>query len=168
YLPMGERTTQLYGQTGVRLPRWVSDADWAGRIVLHSEKGLPVRLPGSFTTHEPAGRAFGLQVSTPERAILEWIALTPNALLFGDELVDTFGGLNTLRPRRLQALLQGCRSVRTKRAFLVLARHAGHAWYQRLDPRELDLGKGKRQLFQGGKLDRQYHVTVPEAFVHAN
>src|SRR5699024_3017760 len=25
YLPMGERTTQLYGQTGVRLPRWVSD-----------------------------------------------------------------------------------------------------------------------------------------------
>ncbi|OBX33913.1 hypothetical protein A8U91_02956 [Halomonas elongata] len=109
-----------------------------------------------------------MQVSIPERAVLEWIAVTPNKLLFSSELVDAFGGLNTLRPRRLQVLLEGCRSVRTKRAFLVLARHAGHAWYGRLEPRRLDLGKGKRQLCQGGKLDREYHVTVPEEFLHAD
>ncbi|MFI0472017.1 type IV toxin-antitoxin system AbiEi family antitoxin domain-containing protein [Halomonas sp. HMF6819] len=51
---------------------------------------------------------------------------------------------------------------------MVLARHAGHAWYARLEPSRLDLGKGKRQLCQGGKLDREYHVTVPEAFLHAD
>jgi len=168
YLPMEERTTHLYGKEAARLPRWLSDAEWAGEIVHHSEKGLPVQLPGSFTDYAPGGRAFSLQVSTPERAVLEWIAVTPNELLFSSELADTFGGLNTLRPRRLQALLEGCRSVRTKRAFLVLARHAGHAWYGRLEPRRLDLGKGKRQLCQGGKLDREYHVTVPEAFLHAD
>lgn len=67
-----------------------------------------------------------------------------------------------------QALLAGCRSVRATRAFLVLAHHAGHAWYGRLAPDRLDLGKGKRQLCQGGKLDREYHVTVPEAFLHAD
>ena len=48
----------------------------------------------------PVASRFSLQVSTPERAVLEWIAVTPNELLFGSELVDTFGGLNTLRPRR--------------------------------------------------------------------
>ncbi len=165
---MGERATHLYGKEAARLPRWLSNAEWAGRMVLHSEKGLPAQLSDSFTDYAPDGRAFSLQVSTPERAVLEWIAVTPNALLFSSELVDTFGGLNTLRPRRLQVLLEGCRSVRTKRAFLVLARHAGHAWYARLEPRQLDLGKGKRQLCQGGKLDREYHVTVPEAFLHAD
>ena len=87
-----------------------------------------------------------------------------NELLFSSELVDTFNRLNTLRPRRLQALLAGCRSVKTKRAFLVLARHAGHAWYHRLETHSLDLGKGKRQLCKGGRLDKEYQVTVPEAF----
>jgi len=168
YLPMGERTTHLYGKEAIRLPRWLRGAEWAGPLVLHSEKGLPAKLPGSFTDYAPDGRAFSLQVSTPERAVLEWIAVTSNELLFSSELVDTFSGLNTLRPRRLQALLEGCRSVRTKRAFLVLARHAGHAWYGRLEPRRLDLGKGKRQLCRGGKLDREYHVTVPEVFLHAD
>nr|WP_269557992.1 hypothetical protein [Halomonas sp. 1513] len=38
-----------------------------------------------------------MQVSTPELAVLERIAVTPNELLFGSELVDTLGGLNTLR-----------------------------------------------------------------------
>ncbi|MDH2374861.1 hypothetical protein F8A90_06440 [Cobetia sp. cqz5-12] len=168
YLPMGERITHLYGKEAIRLPRWLRDTEWAGPLVLHSEKGLPAQLPGSFTDYAPDGRAFSLQVSTPERAVLEWIAVTSNELLFSSELVDTFSGLNTLRPRRLQALLEGCRSVRTKRAFLVLARHAGHAWYGRLEPRRLDLGKGKRQLCRGGKLDREYHVTVPEVFLHAD
>ncbi|MFI0472018.1 type IV toxin-antitoxin system AbiEi family antitoxin domain-containing protein [Halomonas sp. HMF6819] len=116
YLPMGKRTTHLYGKEVARLPRWLNDAEWAGRMLLHSEKGLPAQLPGSFTDYAPDGRAFSLQVSTPERAVLEWIAVTPNELLFSSELVDTFGGLNTLSPRRLQALLEGCRSVRTKRA----------------------------------------------------
>lgn len=164
YLAMGHGTTHLFGTSVTRLPRWLHSAEWAGRTVLHTEKGLPRHLPGSFNDYEPPGKAFTLQVSTPERAILEWIAVTPNELLFSSELVDTFSGLNTLRPRRLQALLEECSSVRTKRAFLVLSRHAGHAWYPRLDPHRLDLGKGKRQLYQGGKLDQEYLVTVPEAF----
>ncbi|APX92187.1 hypothetical protein BWR19_04095 [Halomonas sp. 1513] len=51
----------------------------------------------SDQAHKPAGGAFSLQVSTPELAVLERIAVTPNELLFGSELVDTLGGLNTLR-----------------------------------------------------------------------
>lgn len=164
YLPMRHDTAQLFGRKGIRLPRWWCNAEWKGRAVLHTVQGLPQSLPGSFSDYELSGKAFTLQISTPERAILESIAVTPNELLFSSELVDTFNGLNTLRPRRLQALLEGCHSVKTKRAFLVLARQAGHAWYQRLKPQLLDLGKGKRQLYRGGKLDKEYQVTVPEVF----
>lgn len=164
YLPMGERTTHLYGSKAARLPLWFKRATWAGNVVLQPEKGLSTALSGSFTDYAPDGRAFRLSIATPERAVLEWMAVTPNELLFSSELVDTFSGLNTLRPRRLQALLEGCRSVRTKRAFLVLARYAGHAWYSRLEPCHLELGTGKRQLYQGGVLDKEYQVTVPEVF----
>jgi len=165
YLPMGHETIHLYGaERRSQLPRWLDQADWAGAIDLHSDKGLPVHLPGSFTDYALRSGAFSLTISTPERAILEWVAVTPTDLLFSSKLVDTFTGLNTLRPRRLQALLEGCRSVKAKRAFLVLARHAGHAWYHRLETHSLDLGKGKRQLCKGGRLDKEYQVTVPEAF----
>nr|WP_228632968.1 type IV toxin-antitoxin system AbiEi family antitoxin domain-containing protein [Halomonas sp.] len=57
-------------------------------------------------------------------------------MLFDSEMVDTFNGLNTLRPRQLQVRLDGRRSVRAMRVFLVLARNAGHAWYQRLKPHQ--------------------------------
>lgn len=165
YLPMGHDTIHLYrAERRSQLPLWLSHANWAGAIALHQDKGLPMDLPGSFTDYNPPRMGFSLRVSTPERAILEWVAVTPNELLFSSELVDTFTGLNTLRPRRLQALLAVCHSVKTKRAFLVLARHAGHAWYHRLETRSLDLGKGKRQLCKGGRLDKEYQVTVPEAF----
>lgn len=165
YLPMGHDTTHLYAaERRSQLPLWLEQADWAGAIDLHRDKGLPGDLPGSFTDYNPSGVGFSLRVSTPERAIIEWVAVTPNELLFSSEMVDTFTGLNTLRPRRLQALLAGCHSVKTKRAFLVLARHAGHGWYHRLNTLALDLGKGKRQLYKGGRLDKDYQVTVPEAF----
>jgi len=168
YLPLGNEATHLFGVSATRLPGWLKNADWAGRIAFHTDGSLPPSLAGSFERVEPSSKAFALTISTPERAILEWVAVTPNELLFSSELVDTFDGLNTLRPRRLQALLEGCRSVRTKRAFLVLARHAGHAWYRRLDLNRLDLGRGKRQLCQGGKLDSEFQVTVPEAFFDAH
>jgi hypothetical protein len=164
YLPMGHDTTHLFGAEGMRLPRWWHDAEWAGRTVWHTGKSLSRHLQGSFCEYRPPAKTLTLHVSTPERAILEWITVVSSELLFSSELVDTFSGLNTLRPRRLQALLEGCDSVRTKRAFLVLARHAGHAWYQRLAPARLDLGQGKRQLYRGGKLDKEYQVTIPEAF----
>src|SRR5690554_8158472 len=121
YLPMGHDTTHLYG-AGRRsqLPLWLEKANWAGAIDLHQDKGLPVDLSGSFKDYNPPRVGFALRISTPERAILEWIAITPNDLLFSSELVDTFRGLNALRPSRLQVMLAGWRSVTTKRAFLVM------------------------------------------------
>ncbi|WP_315900957.1 type IV toxin-antitoxin system AbiEi family antitoxin domain-containing protein [Halomonas sp. DP8Y7-3] len=67
--------------------------------------------------------------------------MSPNELPFSSELVDTFGGLSTVRPRRLQALLEDGGPVRPERASLVLARHAGHAWYGSLKHIDWTLAK---------------------------
>jgi hypothetical protein len=35
------------------------------------------------------------------------------------------------------------------------------AWLKRIDRAAVDLGKGKRMLVKGGKLERAYQITVP-------
>lgn len=70
-------------------------------------------------------------------------------------------GLPTLRPHRVQALLERCTSVKAKRLFLHLAERSGHAWLPGLDLARMDLGSGKRMLIKGGRLDRKYLITVP-------
>ena len=72
-------------------------------------------------------------------------------------------GLRNLSPRRLQALLTACRSVKVKRLFLWFTERHQHPWLKRLDRNHIDLGKGKRMLVRGGKLDAKFKITVPES-----
>ena len=99
-------------------------------------------------------------VSTPERAILELLDELPDKESFhqADMLMES---LVSLSPRRMTRLLQECRSIKVKRLFLWLAERHRHAWFKRLDRSGLDLGRGKRMLVQGGKLDSKYLITVP-------
>jgi hypothetical protein len=62
----------------------------------------------------------------------------------------------------LQKLLEDCKSVKVKRLFFFFADRHNHAWLKRLDRSRIDLGKGKRMLVRGGKLDPTYEITVPE------
>ena len=102
-----------------------------------------------------------LTLSTPERATLELLDELPNHESF-HHVDDLFQGLGTLRPDWLKKLLHDCRSVKAKRLFFFFADRHKHAWLKRLDKNAVDLGKGDRALFKGGKLDRTYRITVPE------
>jgi hypothetical protein len=165
YLNLGGERIHIYGEGRVRLPRWFVEGQWGVGLEFHAPSLFAAGATG-FADYTPPGRDFVLHISTPERAILEWLAVEPDELLFDSNVVDTFKGLSTLRPRSMQQLLVQCRSVRVKRVFLLLAREAGHAWYGRLELDQIDLGKGKRQLVVGGKLDRQFQITVPETFAN--
>ena len=68
----------------------------------------------------------------------------------------------TLSPRKVQAILEACRSIKVRRLFLWLAERHGHAWLKRLDLSAIDLGRGKRQLVRDGRLDPKYLITVPD------
>jgi hypothetical protein len=102
-----------------------------------------------------------LTLSSPERAILELLDELPARESFEqvDKLIE---GLSNLRPQRLQKLLADCRSIKVKRLFFFFADRHNHAWLKRLDKSQIDLGKGKRVLVKGGRLDPVYQITVPE------
>nr|WP_268815719.1 type IV toxin-antitoxin system AbiEi family antitoxin domain-containing protein [Spiribacter roseus] len=71
-------------------------------------------------------------------------------------------GLVNLSRRRLQPLLAQARIVKVKRLFLYFADRHRHQWAAHLNPDRITLGKGKRALAKGGRLDRKYNITIPE------
>jgi hypothetical protein len=79
-----------------------------------------------------------------------------------DYVYQLMEGLTTFRPYVVQELLENCRSVKVKRLFLWCAETIGHDWFSRLDTQKIDLGKGKRQIYQGGQFNQHYQITVPK------
>lgn len=153
----GRAPVYLYGSPGVRVPTWFHAHDWHHPIK-YSATGLFSRDHQSLTT-----RSFGdfsLEISSPERAVLEYLDGFPNDASFEEarELVD---GLTTARPEVLQYLLETCTSVKVKRMFLYLADQAKHPWRARLKDKRIKLGSGKRLLVRDGKFDSKYLITVP-------
>lgn len=184
YLALGgARTVHLYGEKA--LPGWVHKLDLETRFTFHNAKKLFREEPiarglssvswdmkeHSFTSNDPIHGGlrqlswgqwdWPITVSTPERAILELLDDVPGKESFhqADKLME---GLHTLSPRRLQKLLEDCRSVKVKRLFLWFAERHQFRWLKRVEQDRIDLGKGKRMLVRGGKLDSKYLITVPE------
>jgi hypothetical protein len=102
-----------------------------------------------------------LLISAPERAILELLDELPDYESFHqvDMLME---GLVNLSPRRLQRLLEDCKSIKVKRLFFFFADRHYQPWFERMELSRIDLGKGKRMLVRGGKFDKKYQITVPE------
>lgn len=118
-------------------------------------------LPADIVTQPWGQWGWKLILSSPERALLELLDELPDRESFHqvDKLVE---GLANLSPRRLEKLLLDCRNVKVKRLFFFFADRHCHAWLKRIDKDAVDLGKGKRMLVRGGKLNAAYQITVPE------
>ena len=99
--------------------------------------------------------------SSPERALLELLDELPQAESFF-EIDLALEGLTNLSPRRLESLLLDCRSFKVKRLFFFFADRHQHGWLKHINKQLINLGKGKRMLERGGKLDTKYQITVPE------
>lgn len=180
----GMREIHLFGESP--LPGWVEKLDLEVRFIFHNAKKLfreesIARGLGrvgwnskdqTLTGADPIHRGgltriswgqwdWPITLSTPERAILELLDEVPERETFHqvDKLME---GLRTLSPRRLQKLLEDCRNIKVKRLFLWFAERHGFRWLLQIKPERIDLGKGKRMLVRGGKLDSKYLITVPE------
>lgn len=179
----GSHEVHLYGDKP--LPGWVPKLALAQRLVHHNARRLfrthGVADEAGRTTWRPQEQSFAgevlahggsltrlswgqwdwpLGLSTPERAILELLDELPQRETFHQ--VDKFmESLRTLSPRRLQRLLEDCRKVKVKRLFLWFARRHRFSWLPHLEQERIDLGKGKRMIVRGGKLDATYLITVP-------
>lgn len=166
YLSTTLQEVHLYGPK--RPPTWLSALPleakfhWHNSLPLFSEEEQTALKPGRSRVVDPAGLAVALPIhlSSKERAVLELLDELPNRESFSqvDALME---GLTDLSPRRLQGLLEDCRSVKVKRLFLFFADRHRHAWRPKLDLTRIDLGAGKRSLVKGGRLDKHYNITVP-------
>ena len=140
------------------LPGWFVQHPW--------DVHVSYRCPNLFGSENDSGltkidlAAFSVIASAPERAILEVMNFVNSNAAF-DHAVELCEGLTTLRPDVAQELLENCRSVKAKRLFLWASERSGHAWLSKIDLANVNLGKGKRALYQGGMLDKKYMITVP-------
>jgi hypothetical protein len=161
FVPFGtSRPVTLISDGKEFLPKWFSSRNWSVSIN-HRCLKLFRAVPDSATEPFDCG-GFSVQVSSPERAMLEELHLVrsnsdvEHALLLME-------GLATLRPHLVQELLEQCSSIKAKRLFLWVAGRSGHRWLESLELSRVDLGTGKRRIYQGGVLDPTYLITVPEA-----
>lgn len=181
YLSHTMTQVHLYGTKPP--PNWLNDLKLGTHFTYHNSRKLfrndpTTRGLPSLSWDIKTGRGFSndpirfvvqpwgqwdwpLTLSTPERAILELLDELPGRETFeqADKLME---GLVNLSPRRMQKLLADCRSVKVKRLFFFFADRHKHSWLKRLDKKAIDLGKGKRMLAKGGRLDHTYQITVPE------
>jgi len=102
-----------------------------------------------------------LQISTPERAILEVMQQVPGKVSY-EEGYLLMENLSNLRPTVVQKILENCISIKAKRLFLHCADKCRHPWLTMLDLDPINLGRGKRMIGKGGNLDQKYQLSVPK------
>ncbi|NTV52999.1 MAG: hypothetical protein HGA76_08320 [Candidatus Firestonebacteria bacterium] len=158
FLSLGKETDVfLFGAAGVKLPTWFKAYHWEHKIHYTATNLFPDVQEG-LTKIEINN--LSIEISSPERAIMEVLHLFPSRCSFEEGRL-LFEGLTTLRPGLVQTLLEKCKSVKVKRMFLYLADECNHAWRKKLNLSKIDLGKGKRELVKGGNLNTQYNIVVP-------
>lgn len=155
YLDFNVKKIFLFCKSGSKLPTWFLDYDWGYEIEQINTSFLPSDIDLSYLEQ----KTFSIKISTPERAILECLYLTPKVHSFL-ECYELMEGLNNLRPNQVQTLLEQCNSVKVKRLFLYMAEKANHSWFNYLKTEKIDLGSGKRSLLNDGVYIPKYKITV--------
>ncbi len=183
YLVHATKTIHLHGPN--KPPSWLNKLNLPQRFVYHNSETLfqndPITLGlgslawdiskgpgrdlkpfqgGSLDTLSWGQWDWPLTLSRPERAYLEMLDELPRHESFHQADMIMQGAVN-FSPRRLQKLLIDCASIKVKRLFFYFADRHNHAWLKRLDKDAVDLGKGKRMLVKGGRLDPVYLITIP-------
>lgn len=162
--PSGASVVHLYGTKPP--PGWLAKLPLPQTFRFHRTQSLFKSIHAAPNLQGGTVRALrdderALTVSTPERAFLELLDELPDRQSFhnADMIAE---GLRTLSPRRLNLLLQDCRSIKVKRLFFWFADRHSPSWLSQVDRKSVDLGSGKRMLVKGGRLDPTYQITVPE------
>tara|TARA_R110002020_G_scaffold379203_3_gene590277 strand:+ start:26508 stop:27356 length:849 start_codon:yes stop_codon:yes gene_type:complete len=171
YLSFGDgEPVYLYGKP----PAWLKRLPDAGRYMTRTRSlfgGKMIGVDNVTMSRETADKdlavssgRWSLTVSSPERAVLELLDELPDHESF--HIADmAFESLSGVRPAKMQALLEACRSIKVKRLFFVFADRHSHAWLKYLEMDRIDLGSGPRALVEGGKFHPDYRISVPAEYL---
>lgn len=161
YLQLTRKSVWLCVKDKAALPKWFKEfpgVDW----FFSSNQKLSALGEQFLTEIEIKGNI--LKTSVPELAAYELVNAVPAEITF-EHAAELFQGLVNLNPRKVEKLLHASNAVQTNRLYLFLADYYAHAWAKRIDKPSIGLGSGKRQVVSGGKLDKEYQITVPEKFI---
>ena len=158
YLQINEAEVTLFVENKSLLPLWFSNNQWDRKTRIYgvslfkdNEQGLTDYHDGELT----------MKISNAAGAIMECLSLCPNQFPL-TEAYELMEGLGTLRPDKVQMLLEQCKSVKVKRLFLYFAERIGHKWFKYLDTGAIDMGSGVRSLFHGGAFVSKYQLILPK------
>ena len=143
------------------MPKWFYEYDW-GQPIVHVKTGF---LPNHLGTNIYHYGDMKIGASTLERAILECLYLSPKQF----DLVECYEimeGLQGLRPKLMQDLLESCSSIKVKRLFLFMADKASLPVMKHLKLDNVDLGKGDRSIVQHGQYNAKYGLTLPKELLN--
>lgn len=151
-------TIQLITASETKIPKWLLSQFWNDVFQITRCNLFQEKNKSDLTPIEVEGQS--ILVSSPERAAIETCQLTPKQNTFSETAL-MIEGLNRLRPKVLQKLLENCHSYKAKRLLLFLGDHFQHSWMSEIDINKLDLGKGKRVIAGGGHYNSKYKISVP-------
>ena len=153
------RTAKIYlfASGKIRLPTWFMKYPWEDELCFKNLNIFQFQPDAGLMEFNQGN--YEIKGSTPERSMIELCALVPNYHSF-EEAGHFMEALLSLRSRHLQALLETCSSIKAKRLFLYFADLYDMPWFQKLDIKNIDLGKGKRQVAVNGSLNKKYLITV--------
>ncbi len=157
YIRYSDEFLYLFSPRGVTLPRWFKNFPWEMRLLHKSTTFLPYETG----INEVLVNETKLLMSSPERAIMECLYLSPTKMDLV-EIYHIFEGLINLRPNLINELLQSCKTVKIKRLFLYMAEKANHQWFEFIDRDKLDLGRGNRMISKNGDFISRYGISIPK------
>ncbi len=157
YIRMEKEPLYLFSPQYVKIPKWLFDQEWSNQIIHVKTKFLPA----NSALFEYSANGLKLQISSPERAILECLYLAPDRFDMM-ECYQILEGLVNLRPKILQELLENCNSIKVKRLFLFMASKAKHQWLEFVDKSRIALGTGDRVIVKGGVYISKYKISIPK------
>ena len=161
YFQINSGKTTLFVNSRTKLPLWFTKNDWNVKTITYRISLFKDDTKGMENYQDSEQK---MRISDPVRAIMECLALCPERfpLTEGYELME---GLATLRPAKIQDLLENCNSIKVKRLFLYFAEKASHTWVKHLKLSKIDLGNGKRSLVDSGVLVPKYKLVLPKSLV---
>lgn len=160
YLRLGNKGNfYFFGETKTKMPRWFTNnnewqvtVNYFAPVLFNDYKiGLTEKNVDGIT----------ITISAPERAMMEVLYLIPKNQSL-DEAYLIMQGLQSMRPKVVQKLLENCRSVQVKRLFMQLAEMCNLPFVKYIEYDKIDFGKGKRSIAGGGKFYAKYQLSLPK------
>lgn len=161
YVAIKPQFIDLFGTIGEKLPTWFTKQNWMDEVKFYTTNAFNYSISNLLI--DASIDNIQLRISTPELAILEMLFLVPHVYSFDEAFLIT-ESLLTLNPEILQELLDNCNSFKVKRLLLYFGERHNHFWFNELNQTHIDLGSGKRQIVENGKLNKRYNITVPREY----